>query len=86
MTDDSETTLEQTERHAAEIEVRIARQRTCVAELERDHYSKASAEQAHRVLAAMEERLLLIRERAEIIRERSEIIRECAEILPMRPG
>ena len=59
MTDRKETPLEMGERHVAEGEVRIARQREIVEEMDRDNHPNAAAT-ARRVLAVMEDSLRLL--------------------------
>jgi hypothetical protein len=67
MTDRDETPLEQAERHVAEIEARIARQREIIDEMERDHHPTAAAT-GRRVLAVMQETLRVLRRQVEMLR------------------
>ena len=72
MTDDfrsdrAETPLELAERHVAEGEARIARQKAIVEAMDRDNHP-ITAEQARRVLAVMKETLRLLRQHLEIMR------------------
>ena len=67
MTDRKETPLEMGVRHVAEGEVRIARQRKIVEEMDRDNHPNAAAT-ARRVLAVMEDPLRLLRQHLDMLR------------------
>lgn len=67
MTDRYETPLEMAQRHIAACEVRIARQREIIEEMDRDHHPAAAAT-ARRALAVMEQTLQVLCRQSRMLR------------------
>ena len=68
MTDRDETPQEMAARHIAESEVRIARQKKLIEEMDRDDHPDA-ASRGRQVLAVFEETLRVLRRHAETLRD-----------------